>query len=654
MKGQQISAPGLLLGRHPEKRSFHDSFAASLKRSMQMPFSVFGPLSARSYESFVYQVSAHEPKLSAMSDARMMERLRELRAQLSMHGLADALIAEVFAIVNQTCARELGIKPYDTQLIAACIMLDGKLAEMATGEGKTLAASLCVATAALAGIPVHLITSNDYLVTRDSASLRPLYTSLGLTVGAITHALGIEERRHAYACDITYVTAKELVFDYLRDRTIGRLARSELHHCVARLSGETTGTILRGLCMAIVDEADSILIDEALVPLILSRGILHEGQSVCHGEALELASKLIPGKDFILDHGRLSAELTEIGRKKVDKAPPGLGWHCNRLHNEEIICHALAGQHLYHRDRQYLVRDGSVHIIDETTGRVAPGRVWSQGLHQLIEMKEGCKPSGEMVTAAQITYQRFFSRYLRLGGMSGTISESRAELFSIYGLKIIRNPLRKPSRRITLPTRIYRDQSALWKAVVARVKEIHPSGRPILIGTNSVAESEILSRQLWEAGLAHEVLNARQDQQEAAIIARAGQLRQITVSTNMAGRGTDISLGKGVAELGGMHLISCQHNLSRRIDRQLLGRCARQGSSGSAETMISMDKPLIANLFPEWVFSLAGADGLSRPRWLVMLIIRLPQWLEEARQRAQRQEMMRQDARIERETALPD
>jgi len=655
MKGQKTSAPGVLLGSYPEKRSSHESFAASLKRRLPIPFPVFGPLRAKPYESFVSQVAEHEPKLSAMSDGRMKERLRELRTLLSMHGLTDALIAEVFAIVNQACARELGIRPYATQLIAARIMLDGKLAEMATGEGKTLAASLCVATAALAGIPVHLVTSNDYLVTRDSASLQPLYTSLGLTVGAVTQALGVDERRRAYACDITYVTAKELVFDYLRDRTMGGFARSELHHRVAQLSGKfSSGTILRGLCMAIVDEADSILIDEALVPLILSRGIMHEGQSECHGKAMELASKLIPGQDFILDQRQLSAELTENGRQKVEEAPPGLGRHCNRLHSEEIICHALAGQHLYHRDRHYLVRDGSVHIIDEITGRVAPGRVWSKGLHQLIESKEGCKPSGEMVTAAQITYQRFFPRYLRLGGMSGTISESRAELFSLYGLKIVKGPLRKPSQRITLPTRIYRDQLALWEAVVDRVKEIHRSGRPILIGTNSVAESEVLSRRLQEAGLAHEVLNARQDQREAAIIARAGEPRQITVSTNMAGRGTDISLGKGVAELGGMHLISCQHNASRRIDRQLLGRCARQGNPGSIETLISMDKPLIANLFPKWITRLAGEEGFSRPRWLVMLIFRLPQWLEEAHQRAQRQEMMQQDARVERESLTPD
>ncbi|MGZ8258872.1 MAG: preprotein translocase subunit SecA, partial [Methylotenera sp.] len=251
------------------------------------------------------------------------------------------------------------------------------------------------------------------------------------------------------------------------------------------------------------------------------------------------------------------------------------------------------------------------------------------------------------------TYQRFFARYLRLGGMSGTLSESRAELFSVYGLKIAKVRLRKPSQRITLPTRIYRNQQELQKIVVDRVKEINRSGRPVLIGTDSVADSEALSRQLHEAGLAHEVLNARQDQREATIIASAGQPKQITVSTNMAGRGTDISLGKGIAELGGIHLIICQHNVARRIDRQLLGRCARQGNPGSAETLISMDKPLIVNFFPKWIARLASKGGLSQPRWLVMLILSLPQWLEEARLCTQRHEMMKHDARIEREASIP-
>jgi preprotein translocase subunit SecA len=581
--------------------------------------------------------------------------LRELQGLLSMYGMTDALLAELFAIIKKTCERELGHIPYDTQLIAARIMLDGKLAEMATGEGKTLAAGICVAAAALAGIPVHLITSNDYLVKRDAESLSPLHRALGLTVGTVVEGLETDARKQAYDCDITYITAKELVFDYLRDRTMNGRARSNLHHHVAELAGKTSNTLLRGLYMAIIDEADSILIDEARVPLILSQSVLHDAQVEYHSKVFALASTLILQQDFVLNQRNLSADLTEAGLQKLDATAKTLGrLSHNRMHLEETICQALAALNLYQRDKHYLVRDNTVHIIDEITGRISPGRVWSRGLHQLIELKEHCKPSGEMVTAAQITYQRFFPRYLRLGGMSGTLSESRAELFSLFDLKIVKVPLRIPSQRVILPTRIYRDRQALWAAVTKRVITLNKNGHPILIGTDSVADSEVLSTHLKQAGLAHEVLNARQDQREASIVAQAGQANQITVSTNIAGRGTDIALGKGVDKLGGIHLISCQHNPSRRIDRQLIGRCARQGKPGTAETIISMDKPLIADLYPQWVVRLAGKSGVSRPQWLVMLILRLPQWLEEAHQRAQRQEMMLHDARIERQSSLPE
>lgn len=653
--------PSVVLGNYPEKPKTVPTFSARLKRKLQTPFVVFGTANAKQYQAFIKQVAAFAPNLEHLSEAKTKARLRELQSLLSMHGMTDILLAELFAIIKKTCERELGHVPYDTQLIAARIMLDGKLAEMATGEGKTLAAGICVAAAALAGVPVHLITSNDYLVTRDAATLSPLHRALGLSVGTVVQGMETEERKQAYACNITYVTAKELVFDYLRDRTSGGRARTSLHHRVAQISGQASNTLLRGLYMAIIDEADSILIDEARVPLILSQSVLQAAQVDYHCTLFALASTLISQQDFVLDQRHLSAELTESGLQKLHTERKKLKQlSYNKMHLEETICQALAAIYLFKRDQHYLVRDDAVHIIDEITGRISPGRVWSRGLHQLIELKEHCKPSGEMVTAAQITYQRFFPRYLQLGGMSGTLNESRAELFSLFDLKIVKVPLRKPSQRIVLPTRIYGDNQALWAAVTKRVIALHKNGHPILIGTDSVADSEVLSQQLKQAGLKHQVLNARQDQQEANIVAQAGQANQITVSTNIAGRGTDIALGKGVEELGGIHLISCQHNPSRRIDRQLIGRCARQGKPGVAETLISMDKPLIANLFPswitrrviQWVIQWSGAAGFSRPQWLVMLVLRLPQWLEEAHQRAQRQEMMLHDARVESQTSL--
>jgi preprotein translocase subunit SecA len=655
VKSLKNLSPGILYGNYPEKANARETFVAKLKRKLDTFFVVLGTTNAKQYAPLLIEVAHYESKIKNTSEANIKKRISELRPLLSMHGMTNTLLAETFAIIKIICSRELGQTPYDTQLIAAHIMLDEKLAEMATGEGKTLTAGICVAVAALAGIPVHLITSNDYLVTRDSTTMRPLFDALGLTVGAVTQGQTADARKAAYDCDITYVTAKELVFDYLRDRTIGGRSQSTLHNSVALLAGRTENTLLRGLCMAIIDEADSILIDEARVPLILSQSIPQDTQVNYLTKVLALASALEIEQDFLQNHQTLSVDLTDRGWQKLESLSHSLGQlKHNKIHLHETICQALAALHLYQRDHHYLVRNDCVHIIDETTGRIAAGRVWSRGLHQLIELKENCKLTGETTTAAQITYQRFFPRYLRLGGMSGTLSESRAELFSVFGLKVVKVPLRKPSQRIVLPTRIYPNRQILWQAVTKRVIALYKNDRTILIGTDSVGDSEALSQHFQNAGLPHEVLNARQDEREANIVAKAGQLKQITISTNIAGRGTDIALGKGVEALGGIHLISCQHNVSRRIDRQLIGRCARQGKPGSAETLISMDKPLIANLFPKWIINLADETGLSRPQWLVKMIVKLPQIREESHQRAQRYEMMLHDARIQQESSIKD
>jgi preprotein translocase subunit SecA len=647
--------PGVLFGHYPENLKPQDSFFSKLTKRIMMPFVWLGTSSHKGYQPFIKLVIANEQKLIKTPDLQLEAHINALRSLLSKDGLTEVLIAESFAVICYIANQKLGIRPYHTQLIAARIMLDGKLAEMATGEGKTLAASICAATAALAGIPVHLITSNDYLVSRDANTLLPIYNALGLSVGTITQALKDQERKAAYACNITYTTAKELVFDYLKDRATKGQLNSSLHHHVANITGKTPNTLLRGLCMAIVDEADSIMIDEARVPLILSQNTQTIDEYDHYRYATFLASTLTKERDFLLNQQNMSVELTDHGHKKIKTATElDKGVWQNTMHRKEVICLALAAQHLYQRDYQYLVKDGKVHIIDEITGRVAPGRVWSRGLHQLIEIKEGCTPSSELMTLAQITYQRFFPRYLKLGGMSGTLSESRREFYAIYGLKITKVPLNKINQRKILPTIIYPNKHDLWNAVVDRVKIIHKSGQPILIGTDSVAESEELSIKLLQAELTHEVLNARQDEQEADIIASAGQKNQITISTNMAGRGTDISLPQDVIALGGIYLISCQHNPSRRIDRQLLGRCARKGQPGSATTLIAMDKPLIKHLFPSWVINIASNKGLSQPAWLVNLIICLPQWLQERQQYSKRYAMMKRDTQLEKELFIPD
>jgi preprotein translocase subunit SecA len=655
MRASLLPIPGIIVGAYPERRhSLADRETFGPIKRPRVFVSWFKRL--KRYERFLQHVRSFDSDFVRLEAASIPGRITHVRASMAREGMTDERLAETFALIKRVCVRTLGIEVFPTQLIAARIMLDARLAEMATGEGKTLAAGICAATAALAGIPVHVVTANDYLVARDVESLRPLYHALGLTVGSVTQSDGHERRRCSYRCNVVYCTARELVFDYLRDRLTRGGMLSDLQRRVATLNTESTpapGALLQGLCMAIIDEADSILIDEACVPLILSERNRNAQESECLVSALSLAAQLDAHDDYALDRQRMSAELTQAGRAVLERLAADLGavWH-NRPHREETVCTALAALHLYQRDRHYLVRNGSVAIIDELTGRLAPGRVWSRGLHQLIELKERCQTSGRTVTRAQITYQNFFQRYLLLCGMSGTLSEARPELRSTYGLHVIKVPLNCGDRRDLLPTRIYPQNDARWTAVVKQAIEISRSGRPVLIGTDSVLESEEISTRLKAAALPHAVLNARQDGEEARIIAQAGQPSRITVATNMAGRGTDIVLGKGVAERGGLHVICCQHNASRRIDRQLVGRCARQGDPGTAQRLLALDKPLISRFVPWWLKRCVDKRGLERPQWLVRAMVSIPQRLEERRQRAQRRELLRHDLGAEKRASF--
>ena len=636
---------------YPERAETQRSAVALAWSSLRAPAQV----ERRRHGRFLARIHAHDRMLRALPQNTWDSRLRDLRARLAASGFTMETSAEAFALVREATRRQLGTPHFDTQLVAGRIMLDNRLAEMATGEGKTLAAALAAATAALAGIPVHIITANDYLVARDAQTLGPVYEALGLTVGAVTQPLDQAARRAAYRCNITYCTAKELVFDYLRDRLIRREASSHLHERVRQLdsgAAQPSMLLLRGLWMALVDEADSILIDEARTPFILSQSRVNDQKQTYFKEALRIALRLRPGVDFRLDPSARQATLTDSGCQALRDTAAAIGglWQ-DRRHREEVITLALAAHRLYARDRDYLVRDGKILMIDQTTGRVAPGRVWSKGLHQLLEVKEGCSPTGEMETIAQITYQRFFPRYLRLCGMSGTLTEAANELRSVYGLSISRVSLRRPSRRTTLPLRVCARREQKWDAVIERVHRLVSERRPVLIGTDSVADTDQLSYRLTAQGFKHAVLNARDDREEAEIVARAGRAEHITVTTNMAGRGTDIPLGPGVAELGGLHVICCQHNASARIDRQLQGRCARQGDPGSVETILSLEDPLIVQSWPRWLRSAlrrrAGRPaGLSG--WMARLVARLPQMREERRQRSERRLLLQHDRQLER------
>lgn len=599
-----LPRPGVLLGSYPQR---HAGDAPAWWRWWQRQGTLRAALAAPEalrrwrQRRFVAAVHAAQAALADADAPALAARAPALRARLAREGFGDAVLADALALVGETAARTLGRRPFDSQLIAARIQLGGRLAEMATGEGKTLAAALAAAAAALAGVPVHVVTSNDYLVARDAQALRPLYEALGMRVGAVTAAMRPSARAAAWRCDVTYCTGPELVFDHLRDRLraeAGGLDRAgELQRRAAALAQPAADApLLPGLCMALIDEADSVLLDDAMTPLVLSRAGLDADARRFARQALRVAGLLRARRDFRLEQATGGARLTDLGRAAVGEHGARFGgrWTAHPREAAEQVELALAARHCFERDRHYLVRDGRIALIDETTGRVAEGRVWSRGLQALVELKEGCEPSGTPHTLAQATYQRFFPRYLRLGGMSGTLTEARAELLGTYGLAVERVPLRRPSRRRQAPTRLYADDARRWADVVQALRGLQREGRPVLVGTDSVADSERLAQRLQAAGLVHTVLNARQDAHEAAVVAEAGAAGRITVATNMAGRGTDIPLCDAAAAAGGLHVMACQLNGSPRIDRQLAGRAGRQGQPGSVQRWLSLDAPLWA------------------------------------------------------------
>jgi preprotein translocase subunit SecA len=650
--------PGLEYGLYPEHQPKPYTFSGNVFSRVKSLGETLHPFPLWRYRGFINHVQHLATPYVSLDDRTLKGELKRHRAQLRKQGLASLPLVKAVALLQEVIYRELGIRLFDCQLLAARIMLDKRLAEMHTGEGKTLAIAMAAMTAAMAGIPVHIITANDYLVERDADQLQRICSRIGLSVGAVMTGMAPDQRRDAYACDITYCTAKELVFDYLRDRILPRQGQGDLHCRAMSLTdaGSSQNRVLRGLCMVIIDEADSILLDEAITPLILSREEKNAIAENHYLKAMEVAHQLENPVHFILDDYTREAELTRVGSAEIEKKTQGWGglWMTARF-REGLIGQALAALYLYHRDRDYLLKDDAVHIIDPTTGRRAEGRQWSRGLHQLLEMKEDCLPSNEFQAIAQITYQRFFPRYLQLGGTSATLRESRGELQFVYELPVVKVPRRKSSHLTYLPQRLYFKRRYRWRAVVKRVIELRAQGRPVLIGTDSVADSEALARSLRSAQVPHEVLNARQDDKEAHIVARAGKSKQVTVTTNMAGRGTDIPLEESVVECGGLHVICCQHNASRRIDRQLRGRCGRQGEPGSVETLLCLEDTLIArHLSAKMIQLLSKVFDISKPlpRWLGVLLSAIPQRLEESRQRDLRDRLRRSDRQVQQWLAI--
>jgi preprotein translocase subunit SecA len=593
----------------------------------------------------------------AMAASPWGRSLAMLRRDLRRDGLGPASQARVLGAVAAVAARVLGIEPYPSQLFAAAALLDGRMAEMATGEGKTLATALAAAAAALAGMPVHVATANDYLAARDAQALAPLFDALGLSVAHLAATLPPDARRSVYAQDVVYTTARELAFDHLRDA----LAVGALHEPLARTAAALAGAapptpLQRGLCFALLDEADSILLDEADVPLIVSRQAPHAARRAYLWQALALARRLEPGADCRLAPAERRATLTPAGATRLAALAVPLGgpWRRER-YRHEVVETALVALHLLQRNRHYLLRDGAVQLLDEVTGRAAPGRVWSRGLHTVVELKEGLTPSEDTETLARSTFQRFFQRYWRLAGTSGTLWEARAELHEVYGAHTVRVPLHRPDRRRTLPTRCFATPVERLAAAVARARELHARGRPLLIGTDSVEDSLEVAQALRSAGLPARVLSALHDADEADIVAAAGRRGAVTVATRMAGRGTDIALDDGARAAGGLHALSLQRNPSRRLDRQFAGRAARHGDPGSAERLALQRFSVLRReragpTLPAWNFLQATAAGPAG--WWLDGWLRVPQWLEERRRRALRRLLLEQDRHWENRLAF--
>ena len=522
------------------------------------------------------QINPLEDGLKRLSDSSLANKTNEFKARLAKGETLDDILPEAFAVIREASRRVLGMRHFDTQLIGGIILHRGNIAEMCTGEGKTLVATAPVYLNALEGKGVHVITVNDYLAKRDSEWMGQVYKFLGLSVGLIIHDLDFNQRKIAYNSDITYGTNNEFGFDYLRDNmvtSLDQMVQRPLHYCL-------------------IDEVDSILIDEARTPLIIS------GPGQKSTDAYYTVAKLVPQlkkeEDYTIDEKQKTVAPTEAGVAKMEKL-----LHVENLYDAEnlelnhLFVQALRAQTMMTRDKDYVVKDGEVVIVDEFTGRLMYGRRYSDGLHQAIEAKEGLEVQRESQTLATITFQNYFRMYDKLAGMTGTAKTEEQEFIKIYGLPVLQVPTNKPIQRKDLPDVIFKNKRGKYKAVVREVERRHATGQPMLIGTTSIEQSEELSHMLDQANIPHSVLNAKYHEREAAIVALAGQKGAVTIATNMAGRGTDISLGEGVAELGGLAIIGTERHESRRIDNQLRGRAGRQGDPGSSQFFLSLEDDLL-------------------------------------------------------------
>ncbi len=566
-----------------------------------------GPVSRRlaQWSQVLEAINAFEPALQQESDRDLRKRSLSLRYRARSGEPLGSIVAEAYALVREAGRRTINQRHYDVQLIGGLALFNHCIAEMETGEGKTLTATLPLYVHALVGKGAHLATVNDYLAERDANIMRPVFELLGMSVGTILTPDSQDDRRKAYACDITYGTSKEFGFDFLRDRLLMRrmgVEQNEVLNAVGLSSMHSEGEqpVQRGFHFCLVDEADSILIDEARTPLII--GSLGEKAieriTVLYQWSAKFAPEFVENVDYEFEEDEMKIELTAAGRSKLRALPkPDILRNAGLIDMYQYIERAIKVHRDFFLDRQYVVRDGEIVIVDENTGRLAEGRKWRDGIHQAIEAKEQIEVSVPTGQAARITIQDLFLRYKHLAGMTGTALSSGHEFRKVYRMRVVPVPTNRPVQRKRLPDRVFGSAAEKWRAIADEVREVHLAGRPVLIGTRSIEKSVILSTLLKDMGIEHKVLNANEIATEAEIVKDAGQRGKVTVATNMAGRGTDIKLAAGIQDLGGLHVICTELHDSFRVDRQLMGRCGRQGDPGTVRQYMSLDDDVSKNAF---------------------------------------------------------
>lgn len=604
----------------------------------------------------VDDIISRSERYAQLDESQLENKLRDVRINLRKQGLDDALVTEAFAVIREVSRRTLGMAHHHTQIRASLALLQGAIAEMATGEGKTLAATLGCATAAMAGLPVHVVTVNDYLAERDAEEMIPLYEALGLTVGIVIHERTLPERREAYACDICYCSNKELTFDYLKDRITLQGRESQHGLEVLNLTRDQSWQqqlLLRGLHFAIVDEADSVFIDESRTPLIISGNEdFGQREELLLTKAMSWAYKLEQDTHFY-ETPSAGYQLKDKGKTCLDEWAQDEGglWR-SVVYREPLIVQALNAIYRYKLDQDYIIdEEGCVQIVDPYTGRVMPGRSWGQGLQQMIEIKEQLELTKPRQTEAEISYQNFFRKYANLAGMTGTGSEVARELNNVYRLRSVNIPLLRTSLREYLPKEVYLTEQDKWQRVAEKVQECRAQGQAVLVGTASVSSSEAISELLNEQNIEHRVLNARQDSEEAEIVKQAGQTGSVMVATSMAGRGTDIKLSDETRNAGGLHVIITELQDSARVDRQLAGRAARQGDPGQVSEILSLEDSVVIKMADVWVkaaIKLAPRMGHRQRYW----IVRYCQRQMEALHYRQRMDLIKQDEQRQKTLAF--